>query len=369
MVQVFLVLQCYKCNTFQGQQKKKTPKWTCRLCGEKQSTRKIFGSGTGKECRLRVQQLNLTRGEVEQAIPPDDEDHQPHSYSQYDDRVAHSEASYCQPSAQAIAMDDRCGNGIPQPVKSSKWDAFLPEEDEEDDGHREHEAEFTTDATSFQTTLKQQRRKKRAEAKRHAAHHGAQRPMIKAKRISHVPTSSAVARATTMHSHILEHQQQQSPSNGLSCLSTPRSHSDHYEPASGQEELLQESTSTRRTASKQHQTYQQKTPQPVRQHSQQAKAYAHETQQQNWQVQPSTQSSVTKGVEAYKPAPPTMLRQSHASGRSKPGAAAQNVPSSSTSPQTPTTRSSASKWSLFAIPSSSEDTLHDEGDDESIGFR
>lgn len=41
MPQEFQVLQCYSCNTFQVHQVKKTTKWACKMCGEKQSLKKV----------------------------------------------------------------------------------------------------------------------------------------------------------------------------------------------------------------------------------------------------------------------------------------------------------------------------------------
>ena len=41
MPQEFHVLQCYKCDTFQVHQVKKSTKWNCKLCVEKQSTKKV----------------------------------------------------------------------------------------------------------------------------------------------------------------------------------------------------------------------------------------------------------------------------------------------------------------------------------------
>lgn len=48
----------------QVHQTKKSNKWECKLCGEKQSIKRHFGLGTGKECRLHVQKLNGIKGEV-----------------------------------------------------------------------------------------------------------------------------------------------------------------------------------------------------------------------------------------------------------------------------------------------------------------
>ncbi|XP_014360389.2 MRN complex-interacting protein [Papilio machaon] len=65
MPQLFQVLRCYKCLVFQIHQTKKSNKWQCKMCGEKQSIKRHYGIGNGKECRLHVQKLNGLRGEIE----------------------------------------------------------------------------------------------------------------------------------------------------------------------------------------------------------------------------------------------------------------------------------------------------------------
>ncbi|XP_061473311.1 MRN complex-interacting protein [Rhineura floridana] len=67
MAQTFQVLRCCFCNIFQVQQIKKSKKWNCKICDEKQSILKVFGEGSGSDCRHHVQKLNLLHGEVEQA--------------------------------------------------------------------------------------------------------------------------------------------------------------------------------------------------------------------------------------------------------------------------------------------------------------
>ncbi|PVU94640.1 hypothetical protein BB559_002948 [Furculomyces boomerangus] len=65
---VHQVLKCAfdQCGTFQVQQKKKLSKWSCKVCGEKQSLIKVFfESSTAPECRKVVQELNRSRGELE----------------------------------------------------------------------------------------------------------------------------------------------------------------------------------------------------------------------------------------------------------------------------------------------------------------
>ncbi|XP_038556066.1 MRN complex-interacting protein isoform X2 [Micropterus salmoides] len=62
MVQEFHVLQCFSCQSFQVQQVKKAPRWSCKLCGEKQSLLKESGRGSAADCRRHVQKLNAMRG-------------------------------------------------------------------------------------------------------------------------------------------------------------------------------------------------------------------------------------------------------------------------------------------------------------------
>ncbi|KAJ8015478.1 hypothetical protein DPEC_G00026560 [Dallia pectoralis] len=64
MVQEFHVLRCYSCQTYQVHQVKKSKKWNCKMCGEKQSVLKEFGRGSGVDCRCHVQKLNARRGEI-----------------------------------------------------------------------------------------------------------------------------------------------------------------------------------------------------------------------------------------------------------------------------------------------------------------
>ncbi len=69
MPQEFQVLRCYTCQTFQVHQVKKTLKWNCKMCGEKQSIKKVFGRGSGADCRKHVQKCNMLQGEVGQTEP------------------------------------------------------------------------------------------------------------------------------------------------------------------------------------------------------------------------------------------------------------------------------------------------------------
>ncbi|PNJ18575.1 MRNIP isoform 11 [Pongo abelii] len=58
------VLRCCSCRLFQAHQVKKSVKWTCKACGEKQSFLRAYGEGPGADCRRHVQKLNLLQGQV-----------------------------------------------------------------------------------------------------------------------------------------------------------------------------------------------------------------------------------------------------------------------------------------------------------------
>uniref|UniRef100_A0A2K5DXV9 MRN complex interacting protein n=1 Tax=Aotus nancymaae TaxID=37293 RepID=A0A2K5DXV9_AOTNA len=58
------VLRCCSCRLFQAHQVKKSVKWICKACGEKQSFLRAYGEGSGADCRWHVQKLNLLQGQV-----------------------------------------------------------------------------------------------------------------------------------------------------------------------------------------------------------------------------------------------------------------------------------------------------------------
>ncbi|CAC5363228.1 unnamed protein product [Mytilus coruscus] len=152
MPQEFNVLQCYKCETFQVHQVKKSTKWSCKLCGEKQSIKKVFGRGSGYDCRQHVQKLNLLRGEqgnrdtVEnQCNSSTDAGQSRCSFQQYDDDD-----------------DSERIEKLP-PVESGKWSKYvdITEEREEnsESNHQPDELEemYTTDKSEFDGFQKQRR--------------------------------------------------------------------------------------------------------------------------------------------------------------------------------------------------------------------
>jgi len=120
MPQSFHVLRCYKCLTFQVDIVKKANKWQCKVCGDKQSIKKVFCTGTGLECRSVVQQLNLQIGQASQLAEQaalDDFHHLP--------TVTHPVDDYNHPREQFPTNDQGC---VQSQSPASRWAAFLPPE-------------------------------------------------------------------------------------------------------------------------------------------------------------------------------------------------------------------------------------------------
>ncbi|XP_027925070.1 uncharacterized protein LOC114182400 [Vigna unguiculata] len=62
MSTLFIALQCYQCSTMQVKQKKSSNKWSCAVCNQKQSVRRVFAQGfMAKDVRKFVQDFNMSR--------------------------------------------------------------------------------------------------------------------------------------------------------------------------------------------------------------------------------------------------------------------------------------------------------------------
>uniref|UniRef100_A0A8C2SYM2 MRN complex-interacting protein N-terminal domain-containing protein n=1 Tax=Coturnix japonica TaxID=93934 RepID=A0A8C2SYM2_COTJA len=62
------VLRCCSCRRFQAQQAKRSRKWSCSVCGHAaRFVLQLYGQGSGRDCRLHVQKLNLLQGDAEEA--------------------------------------------------------------------------------------------------------------------------------------------------------------------------------------------------------------------------------------------------------------------------------------------------------------
>ncbi|CAE1172803.1 unnamed protein product [Acanthosepion pharaonis] len=95
---------------------KKSKKWACKVCGEKQSLIKIYGQGTGAECRQHVQKLNLLQQDM------DEKDYQMIINQDFLDI---SEETDC-PNFTSEANRDMKWPQHSESSSSSKWSKFLP---------------------------------------------------------------------------------------------------------------------------------------------------------------------------------------------------------------------------------------------------
>ncbi|KAI3431910.1 uncharacterized protein J3R85_007784 [Psidium guajava] len=117
---IFIAVQCCQCSTMQvKQQKKSSNKWTCVVCNQKQSVRKVFAQGfMAKDVRKFVQSFNMSRlsSDLEALDPP------------------------LEGGGGVGAVHDRAGSGDWKKLKRSDWSEYLDveremrTEEEVDDG-------------------------------------------------------------------------------------------------------------------------------------------------------------------------------------------------------------------------------------------
>ncbi|XP_062621931.1 MRN complex-interacting protein-like [Saccostrea cucullata] len=161
MPQEFHVLQCYSCSTFQVHQvKKSSNKWNCKLCGEKQSIKKVFGRGSGADCRQHVQRLNTLRQQQEVAVVDSAYQDVAVAVSAYQD-VAVVDSSYQGfsgdkgPDSEELTQSQ----DIPQHNSGSKWSQYVEEahEDSTAEYPQPEEELYTTDGNQFYCPKKRKR--------------------------------------------------------------------------------------------------------------------------------------------------------------------------------------------------------------------
>lgn len=147
MPQEFQVLHCYSCDTYQDHQVKKSTKWNCKLCGEKQSIKKVYGRGSGYDCRQHVQKLNLMRGSLHNKEPVEQNAWVPNA-------ECHSgDIEDCAEGEEHVIL----GNTFHQ-AESRKWSKYVDEEDgsSQTADYENHVDEmYTTDRNKFDGFLKQ----------------------------------------------------------------------------------------------------------------------------------------------------------------------------------------------------------------------
>jgi len=119
--QVLQVLLCVQCTTFQVHIVKKSKKWECKVCGTKQTEVRVYGKGTGPECRILVQKLNKAKGRLEEESQKEN--------SPIGENINEEFESESIPEEEEETKED---NNSSQ-TKENKWDVYAAEE-EEDEG-------------------------------------------------------------------------------------------------------------------------------------------------------------------------------------------------------------------------------------------
>ncbi|XP_060573601.1 uncharacterized protein LOC132731438 [Ruditapes philippinarum] len=151
MPQEFHVVQCYSCQTFQVHQVKKTTKWACKMCGEKQSLKKVYGRGTGVECRQHVQRLNTLRADLDQQT-----ERVPSLYDRTDPHDNENKQIYR--GSQNFHDYDQAEE-FSQQNKGTKWTMFVEENSSNTVNDDDDEGRFTTDAQTIKQAGKRKREK------------------------------------------------------------------------------------------------------------------------------------------------------------------------------------------------------------------
>lgn len=174
MVQVFMVVRCHSCKTFQVHQVKKTNKWVCRICNEKQSVVKIYGKGAAKACRKHVQKLNMIQGERERRREERGDHHTPSDHEEEGEKEDRREEGGNHPPCDyANAFTTQTVGTVETQVEhpvvlgdtrrsKSKWTTFIePHKDEDED-----EEEYTTERDGFSQASKTRRKARRSFSER-----------------------------------------------------------------------------------------------------------------------------------------------------------------------------------------------------------
>ncbi|XP_005483705.1 MRN complex-interacting protein [Zonotrichia albicollis] len=142
MAQRFWVLRCCCCRRFQGQQTKRSGRWSCSVCGQRQAVQKVYGQGSGLECRRHVQKLNLLQGEAEEAL----------GWTSWcvEDSVNDSKNRAAQHEDSSVQQEGR--------TEGSRWSKYLDQESEDQEDEEEAALERQQFCSQRKNTVGEQRR-------------------------------------------------------------------------------------------------------------------------------------------------------------------------------------------------------------------
>ncbi|XP_074012681.1 MRN complex-interacting protein [Numenius arquata] len=147
MAPLFWALRCCRCRLFQVQQVKRSGKWSCSVCGQRQAVQKVYGQGSGPDCRHHVQKLNLLQGEAEEAIG---------WTSRYvEESVNDSKNIAAQREDSSVQQEGR--------AEVSRWSKYLDKDSEDqEDGKEEADTERQQFCSRRKNTVKEQRKQQKS---------------------------------------------------------------------------------------------------------------------------------------------------------------------------------------------------------------
>ncbi|XP_009559915.2 MRN complex-interacting protein [Cuculus canorus] len=137
------VLRCCSCLRFQVQQAKRSGKWSCSVCGQRQTVQKVYGQGSGLDCRRHVQKLNLLQGEAEEAIG--------WTFRYIEESINDSKNTGAQHEDSLVQQEGR--------AEVSRWSKYLDKESEnQEDGEEAAGTERHRFCSQRKNTVEEQRR-------------------------------------------------------------------------------------------------------------------------------------------------------------------------------------------------------------------
>ncbi|XP_030360992.1 MRN complex-interacting protein isoform X2 [Strigops habroptila] len=133
-------LRCCRCRLFQA---KRSGKWSCSVCGQRQAVQKLYGQGSALDCRRHVQKLNLLQGEAEEAIG--------WTSRCVEDSVNDSKNTAAQHEDSLVQQEGR--------AEVSRWSKYLDKDNEDqEDGEEEAGTERQQFCSRRKNTAKEQRK-------------------------------------------------------------------------------------------------------------------------------------------------------------------------------------------------------------------
>ncbi|XP_027579862.2 MRN complex-interacting protein [Pipra filicauda] len=174
MAQRFRVLRCCRCRRFQVHPAKRGGKWSCSVCGQSQAVQKVYGQGSGPDCRHHVQKLNLLQGEAEEAL----------GWTSWcvEDSVNDSKNRAAQREDSSVQQEGS------QTLEGSRWSKYLDQESEDqEDGEEEAALARQQFCSQRKNTVGEQRKHRKSflsgDVPEHAEENGVFQPVYQAKKV------------------------------------------------------------------------------------------------------------------------------------------------------------------------------------------